>query len=323
MTHSLGVIGAGAWGTALAITAARAGNAVQLWAYEEEVCTAINKTHHNTVFLPDIPLSQDITATNDLATACDNKEALLIVAPSAFLRSMCEQLKALPLPAKIPLIICTKGIEQETGLLMSEVAEEILPKNPVLALSGPTFADEIAHDMPASAAIACTKKTFAKHYATALSTPHFHLLPTDDIAGVQVGGAIKNIIAIACGVAAGKNWGKNAQATLITAGLQEIHTLSRKKAGRLETILGPSGVGDLVLTCTSPKSRNMSLGIALGEGQQLETYLKSKRSVVEGMVAAQSINTLATTLNLRLPLCHAVYRVLYEKASIDEIINQC
>ncbi len=321
MTHSLGVIGAGAWGTALAITAARAGNTVQLWAYEEEVCAAINNAHHNTLFLPDIPLPQDITATSDLATACADKEALLIVAPSAFLRPMCEQIKAL-LPADIPLILCTKGIEKETGLLMSEIAEEILPKNPVLALSGPTFADEIARDMPASAAIACAKKNLAKHYATALSTPHFHLLPTDDIAGVQIGGAIKNIIAIACGVAAGKNWGKNAQASLITAGLQEVNTVCRKKGGRSETVLGPSGVGDLVLTCTSPKSRNMSLGIALGEGEQLETYLKSKRSVVEGMVAAQSVNTLATALNLRLPLCHAVYRVLYERAPIEDILAQ-
>lgn len=316
----IGVIGAGAWGTALAMAAARAGRDVTLWAREPEVVRSIADRRENTLFLPGIPLDAGITATGDLAAAAATADALLLVTPAQHLRATCRSLKPHLKPG-VPVVICAKGIELETGCLMSDAVRAELPDTPVAVLSGPTFAAEVARGLPTAVTLACADGAIGRALVDALGGRTFRPYLTDDLAGAQVGGAVKNVLAIACGMVEGRKLGDNARAALITRGLAEIARLGQKLGARAETLMGLSGLGDLTLTCSSLQSRNMSLGSALGEGRALAEILGERRSVAEGVYTARAVVELAAAKGVDMPICAAVDGILNRGADLDQVID--
>ena len=319
-SQTIGIIGAGAWGTALAQTIAGEGHAVTLQAHEAEVVEAINTTHENTTFLPGITLSPAVRATGTLAEAVRGADAVLVVTPAQFLRATLAAARA-DWPEATPVVICSKGIEQRTGLLMSEVAAEVLPDVPVAALSGPTFAIEVARGLPTGAVLAAADAALAERLARMLGTRTFRLYHGTDIISAEVGGAVKNVLAIACGIVAGRKLGDNARATLITRGLAEIVRLAEARGGRAETLMGLSGLGDLTLTANAMQSRNFSLGVALGEGKMLDDIMGARTSVAEGVFTAAAVVELAGHAGVDMPICTAVDRVLNQGADLDETIQ--
>jgi glycerol-3-phosphate dehydrogenase (NAD(P)+) len=316
----IGVIGAGAWGTALASVAAQAADreAVLLWAFEPEVADSINADHENKLFLPGIALPENITVTNDLEHMID-RDALIIASPAQFIRHTAKALASLNLPTKTPLIICSKGIENDSCHLMSEVVAEFLPENPIAILTGPSFAGEVAQRMPVALTLACKGDAMGDALIKALATSYCHISYTHDIIGAQVGGAVKNVIAIGCGITAGLKMGDNVRAALIAMGLQEMGKIAEAKGGHAKTLMQQCGIGDLVLTCSSMQSRNMSLGYALGEGRPLEAILKERKVVTEGVMSAQSVYTLTARLGIHAPLCDLIYHILYKGKKAAEI----
>ena len=317
--RSIGVIGGGAWGTALATVARAKGCEVVLWALEPEVAAAINAEHRNAQFLPEAELDPAIRATNDMAEAA-RAEALLLAVPAQYLRAVCAELEP-HAKARVPVVICTKGIERESGALMGEVAAEALPEAPLAILSGPTFAGEVARGLPTAVTIACAEEALARRLAEALGSPTFRPYLSDDVVGAQIGGAVKNVIAIACGIAEGRGLGESARAALIARGMAEILRLGAAKGASERTLMGLSGLGDLVLTCTSPRSRNTSLGIALGEGKHLEEVLGGRRSVAEGVATADAVGELARRLGVEMSICTAVDGIVNHHASIEATIR--
>jgi len=314
---SIGVVGAGAWGTALAATARRAGRDVTLWAREEEVVASINQSGRNALFLPDI-LLDGVRATGDLAAMAD-QDALLLVVPSQFLSAICRQLKP-HLRAHTPVVLCAKGVELSTGRLMSELIEQELPGSPLAVLSGPTFAIEVARGLPTAITLASSDAALAQSLAAALGGPMFRPYVTDDVVGTEMGGAVKNVLAIACGVVEGRGLGQNARAALITRGLAEMVRLAVAKGARQTTCMGLSGLGDLMLTASSTQSRNYSLGVALGQGRALADILAERRSVAEGVDSAKSVTALAESLGIDMPICRAVAGLVTGRATIDDVI---
>jgi glycerol-3-phosphate dehydrogenase (NAD(P)+) len=314
-----GIMGGGAWGTALAQVLRRAGRDVVIWALEAEVVAAINTSHANPFFLPGIALDAGIRATSDLADAA-RADALLLVAPAQHLREMCKAL-APSLPTRISVVICTKGIEEETGALMSEVVAASLPQAALAVLSGPTFAAEVANGLPTAVTLAARDAALGQRLIAALGTREFRPYFSDDVAGAQIGGAVKNVMAIACGVVMGRGFGDNARAALITRGLAEMVRLAVAKGGKAETLMGLSGLGDLTLTCTSTQSRNHSLGLALGKGESLEHHLAGRRSVAEGVSSAAAAAALAKQLKVEMPIVAAVDAILHHGAAIDKVIE--
>ena len=315
----IGIVGGGAWGTALALTARRAGQAVVLWAREAEVVAAINREHVNPLFLPDVALDPAIRATADLAEAAA-ADALLLVAPAQHLRALAAGL-APHLARGLPVVICTKGIEQNSGALMSEIAAASLPGAAVAVLSGPTFAGEVARGLPTAVTLAAEDVALGQRLIAALGTRSFRPYLSDDIVGAEIGGAVKNVLAIACGVVTGRKLGDNARAALITRGVAEMVRLALAKGGRAETLMGLSGLGDLVLTCTGPQSRNHSLGVALGQGRSLGDILAERRSVAEGVTSAAAASALAARLGVDMPITTAVDAILHRGAAVDEAIE--
>jgi glycerol-3-phosphate dehydrogenase (NAD(P)+) len=315
---TLGIIGAGAWGTALAAAAARAGRRVTLWAREADVVAAIAARRVNDAFLPGITLAPDIVATNDLAEAA-RADAAILVTPAQHTRAVAEAL-APHLPTRARVLIAAKGIETKTGALMTEAVGAALPGRSLAVLSGPSFASEVARGLPAALTLASSETKTSAYFADALAGPMLRLYRSDDTAGVQVGGAVKNVIAIACGVVMGRSLGDNARAALITRGLNEMARLAHAKGGKRETLMGLSGLGDLVLTCTGEQSRNLSFGLALGRGARAEALLAERRSVVEGVATAASVAALARTLGIAMPICAAVDAVANHGASLDDTI---
>ncbi len=315
----IGIIGAGAWGTALAATLRRAGRDVVLWARESEVADAINTIGENAVYLPGVALDSGIRATTDLAAVVD-AEAILLVAPAQHLRSLCGQLRPLWRPG-LPAVICAKGIENATGRLMSEVVAEELPEASIAVLSGPTFAIETARGLPTAVTLAAADAALGTRLAERIGTPTFRPYWTDDIVGVQVGGAVKNVLAIACGIVEGRGMGDNARAALITRGLAEMTRFAAAKGGRAETLMGLSGLGDLILTASSPQSRNYSLGFALGEGQALADILKGRKSVTEGVWTAGVLVREAERVATEMPIAAAADAVLNRGADLDAVIR--
>ncbi|MEX2453073.1 MAG: NAD(P)H-dependent glycerol-3-phosphate dehydrogenase [Rhodospirillaceae bacterium] len=311
-------MGAGAWGTALSLAVRRAGGDAAIWAFEREVADEINTAHRNEAFLPGVDIDPAIRATGDIDEAA-RAEALLLAVPAQHLRRTLAPLAG-TLPAATPLVICSKGIEQETGALMSEAASALFPDNPVMVLSGPTFASEVAAGLPTAVTLAATDIEAAARLAARLGSDAFRPYSSDDVVGAQIGGAIKNVLAIACGIAAGRGLGDNARAALITRGLAELTRLCVAKGGRAETMMGLSGLGDLVLTCTSPQSRNYSLGEALGAGRSLDEVLGERRSVAEGVFTASAAAALAGTLGIDMPITEAVDAILNRGADIDRVI---
>ncbi|HEX5453818.1 MAG TPA: NAD(P)H-dependent glycerol-3-phosphate dehydrogenase [Stellaceae bacterium] len=316
----LAIIGGGAWGTGLAAAAARAGAAVTLWARDPDVVAAINRDHQNPPFLPGIQLDPRIAATGDAAVALTGADAALIVVPAQFLRGVLAQLAPL-LPAGLPLLLCAKGIETGSGKTMTEVAGDIAPAAPLAVLSGPSFAAEVACGLPTAVTIASRDATLAQAFVAALGSARFRPYSSHDPIGAEIGGAVKNVLAIACGIVEGKGLGDNARAALITRGLAEMVRLGIAKGAAAETFRGLSGLGDLVLTCTAVQSRNYALGAALGRGLRREEALAGRRAVVEGVASAASVAGLAARLGVEMPITAAVDGVLHRGIAIDMMID--
>jgi glycerol-3-phosphate dehydrogenase (NAD(P)+) len=316
----LAVIGGGAWGSALASVAARAGAGVVLWARDPNVVAAINQQHENPLFLPGIALDAAITATTDAGAAIADADAALIVVPAQFLRGALEMLSPL-MPTGLPLLLCAKGIETGSLQTMSEVAREIAPDAPTAILSGPSFAAEVAKGLPTAVTIASRDPALARAFVAALGTARFRPYSSVDPIGAEIGGALKNVLAIACGIIEGRGLGDNARAALITRGLAEMVRLGLAKGAESETFRGLSGLGDLVLTCTAGQSRNYTLGLALGRGATLGEALAGQRSVVEGIATAAAVARLAARLGIELPITTAVDGVLHRGMAIDTMIE--
>ena len=316
----LAIIGGGGWGTALAVVARRAGKNAVLWARDEGVVAAINKRHENPLFLPGVALDPAIVATSDIDAATAGADAAVLVVPAQFLRSVIGRLRP-GLPEGMPVLHCAKGIEAGSLKTMSEVSAELLPHPPVAVLSGPTFAAEVARGLPTAVTIASHDRVLVRGFSTALGSSRFRPYLSDDPTGAEIGGAVKNVLAIACGTVEGRGLGENARASLITRGLAEMIRLGLAKGGRAETFSGLSGIGDLVLTCTAAQSRNYALGVGLGRGQNLAAALAGRRSVVEGVATASAVAELAGRLGIEMPISEAVEAVLHGGASIDAMID--
>ncbi len=314
----IGIIGAGAWGTALASVAHRAGRQVKIWAREADVVKAINTANENTPFLPGVPLAPEICATVDLGEATE-ADALVLATPSQFFRATCGSL-APYLDLSVPLVICAKGIEIASGALMNEVVEQTLPKQRFAVLSGPTFAKEVAREQPTAVTLACADFKTGYSLAQALGTPRFRIYQSADVIGAEVGGAIKNVLAIACGIVEGRGLGNNARAAIITRGLVEMARLSLAKGGRPETLMGLSGIGDLTLTSNAMQSRNFSLGVAMGQCRTLSDILAERNSVAEGVDTAAAVTALAAQLQVDMPICLAVNAIVNHGADTDATI---
>jgi glycerol-3-phosphate dehydrogenase (NAD(P)+) len=316
--QSVGIIGAGAWGTALAVAARNAERDVTIWGYERETVEEINEQHSNHIYLSGVTLDRKIRATAKVAEVAA-ADLILMVAPSQFVRPVAEELS--DHLAEKPVIICTKGFEEETGMLMSDVVAEALPQALPGVLAGPSFASEIARGLPAALTIAAREEVVGLRVANALGSRSLRLYWTDDMLGAQIGGAIKNILAIAAGIVVGKQLGENARAGIMTRGFAELMRFGTALGARPETLMGLSGLGDLILTCSSEQSRNMSLGKALGEGKTLEDILGSRRSVSEGTHSAAAAVARASELRVELPICDAVRAILSGETSVDDAIN--
>jgi len=316
----LAVIGGGAWGTALAILTHRAGSVPVLWARDPAVVAVINERHENPIFLPGIPLHPEIKATADIASAITDAEAALFAVPAQFLRCVIEGLAPCLRPG-VPVLHCAKGIETGSLKTMSEVALEIIPATPFAVLSGPTFAAEVARDLPTAVTIASRDASLGRSFMAALGSGRFRPYLSDDPIGAEIGGAVKNVLAIACGIVCGRGLGDNARAALITRGLAEIVRLGIVKGARAETFRGLSGLGDLVLTCSTTQSRNYALGLALGRGRNLSAVLQGRRSVVEGVATAAAVARLAAQLTIEMPISEAVDALLHRGRSIDVMID--
>jgi glycerol-3-phosphate dehydrogenase (NAD(P)+) len=317
----LTVIGAGAWGTALALAARRAGSDVMIWARDPAIAIAIDQLHENPVYLSGIALDPELRATPDLAASLAGAVATLLVVPAQFLRGVLSA-SASHLPPAMPLLLCAKGIETGSLQTMAEVAAALCPGHPLAVLSGPSFAAEVARDLPTAVAIAGRDPAIARLFAAALGSPRFRPYLSEDPVGVELGGAVKNVLAIACGIVDGLALGDNARAALITRGLAEMTRLGVAKGARAETFAGLSGLGDLVLTCGGAQSRNHALGVALGRGQFLEDALAGRRSVVEGVASAASVAALAARLGVEMPIVAAVDAVLHRGMAIAPMIEE-
>lgn len=318
--HKIGVIGAGAWGTALSQALASSGRDVVMWARENEVVNSINNDRENALYLKGTTLNKNIMATNKLEQACD-VDVILIVTPAQYIRSTLEKIKPYLEDGK-PFIICSKGVEKETGYLMSEVAEEVIPNGNIGILTGPTFASEVAKGLPCAVTIAMKNKDSGEMVIEALGSPTLRTYLTDDLVGTQIGGAVKNVIAIACGVIEGKRMGESARCALVTRGLTEIGRLAKAMGAQKETLMGMCGVGDLMLTASSMQSRNFSLGVALGEGKSLDEILEDRIAVTEGVHTAKALMVMARDNAVDMPISKAVYELLYEDITIDDIIQK-
>ena len=313
------IIGAGAWGTALALALRRAGLEVAIWAHEPEVVAAINDSHVNTLFLPGVPLDPAILATGDPARAVA-ADVVLLTVPTQFLRGVLARLAPF-WPAGLAAVVCTKGIEQASGALPGEVVASLLPAVPVVVLSGPTFASEVAAGLPTAATLAGRDGGLVADIAQAFASPCFRLYSSADPVGAQLGGALKNVIAIAAGVVEGRRLGENARAALIARGLAEIGRVATAKGADSRTLMGLSGLGDLVLTCSSRQSRNYSLGVALGQGRALKDIVAERRSIAEGVATAGPAVRLARELGVDAPILEAIAAVVEGSLDIDAAIQ--
>ncbi len=318
---SVGVIGGGAWGTALAQSFARKGLRTKLWAFEPEVVASIHEKHINELYLPNIPLHESLQASGDFAAVAAS-DILVWVVPTQHIAKTLEK-HAAHIAKTTPIVIASKGIEIQTGRLPSQIVGGYLPHNPLAILSGPSFAAEVARDLPAALTLAMqeSQAEMAYHLTETLSSPHFRLYVADDMIGVQIGGAVKNVIAIACGIASGKNMGDNARAALLTRGLAEMVRLGVAMGAQAETFLGLSGLGDLTLTCNAMQSRNFSLGVAIGQGRRAADILAERVSVAEGYYTAEAVVKLAQHLKVEMPISEAVYETLYKEKAIDHVIK--
>ena len=312
----LGVIGGGAWGTALAQVASTGGRETLLWALEPDVVSSVNDRHENSTFLPGIPLNETVRGTSEIRDleSCD---AWLVVTPAQHMRSVLESAPN----GDRPLVLCSKGIEERSGKLLHEVAHEVCPDSPTAVLSGPTFAHEVATGLPTAVTLACEDRAVGEALRARINLTHFRTYCTDDVAGAEVGGAVKNVLAIACGIVEGKRLGQNARAALIARGFAEMTRFGIAMGGRRETLAGLSGLGDLVLTCSSTSSRNFSLGKAIGEGRDVREMMKDRRTVAEGAHTAPVLHRIAVERDIDMPIVGAVVELLEGRVGIDELVT--
>jgi glycerol-3-phosphate dehydrogenase (NAD(P)+) len=318
MAH-VGVVGAGAWGTALAQVCASAGQVVTIWALESEVVTSIAETQENTLYLPGIALSPAITPTHDLGRMAE-VDAVLAVVPAQFMRATLAQLAPI-LRAGTPVVLCSKGIEQGSLNLMTDVLASELPDCIGAVLSGPSFAKDVAIGQPTAVTLACADLELGARLVEMLGIATFRPYLSNDLVGAEIGGAVKNVLAIACGMAEGRGLGESARAALITRGFTEMTRLGVALGGQAKTLAGLCGLGDLVLTCSSTSSRNFSLGLALGQGQSIEEALSGKRSVAEGATTAPALLALAQSKNVSMPICEGVAAILAGRIEVARAIE--
>jgi glycerol-3-phosphate dehydrogenase (NAD(P)+) len=312
----IAVIGGGAWGTALAQVAASAGRETLLWAREEDVVEAINSTHENPVFLPGVALNAAIRATGDLDAIADC-DAWLVVTPAQHMRAVLERAPR----CDVPRVLCSKGIEEHSGELLHRVAAQACPGSPVAVLSGPTFAHEVAVGLPTAVTLAAEDLELARALRSALAQPTFRIYVSDDVAGAEIGGAVKNVLAIACGVVEGRGLGQNARAALIARGFAEMTRFGVAMGARPETLAGLSGLGDLVLTCSSTSSRNYSLGKGIGEGRSASELMADRRTVAEGAFTAPVLARIASERGIEMPIVQAVDGLL-QGATVDSVLEE-
>ena len=305
------VVGAGAWGTALADLLARNGHQVRLWAYERDVADSINSRHENARFLAGQKLAASLVADNDLAGALSEAELVAIATPSQLLRGIVKNARP-ALTDSVPVVIASKGIERGSLSLMTDVASEELPRATVVALSGPSFAAEVASCQPTAVVAASSATDAAALTQRALSSAYFRVYTHTDVIGVELGGALKNVMAVATGIAEGLGLGFNARAALITRGLAEMTRLGGALGAEQSTFAGLAGLGDLVLTCTGSLSRNRAVGVEVGKGKQLDEVLAKRETVAEGVATAQSARDLAARHGVDMPIVDMVNRVLFE-----------
>jgi glycerol-3-phosphate dehydrogenase (NAD(P)+) len=315
VTHAtdktIAVLGAGSWGTALAILLSSNGHRVRLWGHLKEEIEALSRARENAQYLPGIPFPESLQAEADLAQALQGATEILIAVPSHAFHTVIRSIQPL-IAGKPGIAWATKGLEPGSQRLLSEVAAELLPGHELAVLSGPTFAREVAQGLPTAITVAATTPAHADRIAGLLHAPWFRTYTSDDLIGVQIGGASKNVLAIAAGIADGLGFGANTRAALITRGLTEIMRLGLQFGGKAETFMGLAGLGDLLLTCTDNQSRNRRMGLALAEGLTLDAGLARIGQEVEGVHAAQEIHTLAKRHGVDMPISEQVYQVLYE-----------
>ncbi|WP_133510444.1 NAD(P)H-dependent glycerol-3-phosphate dehydrogenase [Candidatus Thiosymbion oneisti] len=308
---ALAVLGAGSWGTALALLLCRNGHRVRIWDYAPEQILALDRDGENRRYLPGFPLPPTLQPVAELTDALEGVSELLVVIPS---HAFAAVLRRLPdrLPEGLGITWATKGFEPHTGRLLHQVAEEILGSRELAVVSGPSFAQEVAKGLPTAVTVASRRPEHAQRIAGYLHNDHFRAYTGDDLVGVQVGGAAKNVLAIAAGIADGLGFGANTRAALITRGLVELIRLGTGLGGRRDTFMGLAGLGDLVLTCTDDQSRNRRLGLALAQGLSVEEAKREIGQEVEGVITTRAVNTIAHRLGVEMPICSQVFGVLYE-----------
>jgi glycerol-3-phosphate dehydrogenase (NAD(P)+) len=308
---TIGIVGAGSWGTALGVHLSRAGTPVRLWAREPEIVEAARSERRNPWYLSDVPLPPGLDVTDDLAATASGVDALVIAVPSEFVAPTLRRLERIP--DGVPVVSATKGFDPERHIRMTQVITERYPGVPVAALSGPTFAREVASGLPTAAVIASVDETLAARLQRRLGTREFRLYTNRDVVGVETGGAVKNVIALATGLADGLGLGDNARAALITRGLAEMTRLATALGGAAATLAGLAGLGDLVLTCTGALSRNHTLGMELAKGGTLAAFERGTRMIAEGVRTARSADVLAKRHRVTLPISREVAAVLFDE----------
>lgn len=318
--QNMGVIGGGAWGTALAQTLAIAGRDVTLWAFENDCVSSINKLRENTLFLPGVKLNPHIRATSDISKLGD-MDAILSVAPAQHTRNILKIFVPHMKPG-MPIVLCSKGIEISTRSFMSDVLAEVAPTSVPAVLSGPSFAIDVAKGLPTAVTLACEDKAVGQALVKAIAAPTFRPYLANDVLGAEIGGAVKNVLALVCGIVLGKELGRSAHAAIIARGFSEMTRLGKALGCNPETLTGLCGLGDLVLTCSSEQSRNMSCGLALGRGEKLGDIMAARNSVTEGVATAPALKEMAAKLGVEMPICNAMADILSGTLSVDDAIIQ-
>ncbi len=317
---SVMVVGGGAWGTALATLTARAGISTRIWALEDEVVASINETHENKLFLAGTKLPENLVATSNLGDV-DDAECVVFVVPAQFSRSVLSQMRELSGGKSMPVALCCKGIERDTGKMMTQVIEEVWPEAIPAVLSGPSFAIDVANNLPTAVTLACEDEVVGQRWLNTVNAQHFRPYLSSDLIGAELGGAVKNVLAIACGIVEGKQMGESARAALIARGFAEFQRFGVALGAERQTMAGLSGLGDLILTCSSRQSRNMSLGYEIGLGRSYEEIMAERITVSEGAATAKPLLELAASRDVDMPICRAVAQIVDGSLDVNQAIE--
>lgn len=321
MKTSIGILGGGSWGTALAILLSKKGHNVSIWMRDAEYLSKVENARENYKYLPGVLLPDNITLSNDIAQVVKDKEIILISVPTQVVRETCEKIENLINDGSI-IVNVAKGIENETLYRVSEIVKEVLPKSKYAILSGPTHAEEVSKDLPTTIVVASEDEIIAQRIQDVFMTPKFRVYTNSDVTGVELGGAMKNIIAVGAGISDGLKYGDNAKAALMNRGITEIARLGEAMGASGITFTGLSGIGDLIVTCTSIHSRNRRAGIKIGEGMSVEEAVNSIGMVVEGIKTAKTVKKLMEKYKVEMPICDTIYQVLYEELDPNEAVIQ-